>query len=801
MTNVWTDVRYALRTLRKSPLVTALAALSLALAIAGNTVVFSFVNALLYRPLPYPEPDRIVLLGEREGEVRTLQGSALNLLDWRERSGSFLALGAYRPTHRSLGSGDQPQVVPAAEVTPEFFQALGTRAARGRLIAPEDAVPGGNARVAVVAHAFRERRMEQYADPIGHGIVLNGETHTVIGVLPEDFEFLAPSIEIWLPMVLERSELSRDRRDVMGVARLRPGVEMDRVKAEMATLADQLAAEYPEANRGFTVDALNLRHEIPDSRGRTMIALLQGAVGFVLLIACANIANLLLARSQGRRREIAIRTILGAGRRRILRQLLTESVALATMGGALGLAMGAVGIRLIAASFAAVVPSYFHPVLDGRVLAFTATMALASGILFGIAPALESFRLDLANVVKEGGRGTAGTSRRLVSRSLVVAEIAMSLMLLGGGSVLVRSFLELRHGDAGFVPEGVLTAPLTLPARIDSDAERAEMIRRIEEHVRALPGIAVASLASSLPMNVLTPSEGYALEDVPLPPGEALPRALWLTTSPDYLETLQVRLLRGRYFTSGDGPGSVPVTVVNQALAEHHWPGESPLGRRLVFRGSPREIVGVVANTRQSLIRQGQSPFQDVIYLPSAQLPGAGLTLLMRAEVDPHGLAPLVRSELVALDSQLAVGPMLTVDEFVDQFFVGVNVFNTIFGGFGALALLLATLGTYGVLAYNVGQRSHEIAVRMAVGARRGDVLRMVTRQGLVLGVVGIALGMPGVVGITRLVESLLVAAPPVEWATLVTVTGVLLVATIAASLVPASRAASLEPVRVLRDD
>ncbi|HSF18633.1 MAG TPA: ABC transporter permease [Vicinamibacteria bacterium] len=798
MTRLLQDVRFALRDLRKGFLITALAVLSLAIAIAGNTTVFGLVNAFLFRPLPYPEAERIVVLGEREeNSPRTLTASTANLVDWRERNRSFIDLAGFRAQPMSLGAGERPEPVLAAQVSPGFYELLGATPLRGRLIEKQDGYDE-ESRVVVLSYRFFEERFAPSEDPLGGTLVLNRKPFTIVGILPDDFEFFDPRVRLWTPLPLSEGTLSRDRRDTIVVGRLRPGVTMEQAKADMAAVHEELVQEFPESNRGFVVDTLNLRYEIPDERGRMFFALLQGAVVFVLLIACVNIANLLLSRQQGRRREIALRSALGAGRLRIVRQLLTESVVIAAAGGALGLVLGAIGLRLCAAAFANVVAKHWTPTLDLTVVAVTLGLAALSGVLFGLSPAIMSFKLNLSQVLREGGRGSGGASRRFLSRALVIAEIALSVVLLGGGSVLVQAFVELRHSDPGFEADDLLAVATSLPEGEDRD--RVALTERLVERAASVAGTVSVVAASSLPQNFYVTTTSFIVDDQPLGPGEPNPRAVVLSTGPEYLETLRFTLLGGRFFETRDRLESAPVAVVSQSIAERHWSGASPIGNRITIQETSREIVGVVEDIRQSMFQQSAS-FQGAIYLPLAQAPVPAPFLLVRCRIDPHTLAGTLRNELSAVDPMLAIGQIETMQEFVDQFFVGVNVFNAILSGFAVLALMLAALGTYGVLAYNVSQRSQELGVRMALGAAPSRILGMVTRQGAILSGVGLLLGTPGVLLLTRVLERVLVYSPPIEPLTIVVVFGVLLASTMAASYVPARRAASVDPVIVLRSE
>jgi putative ABC transport system permease protein len=538
---------------------------------------------------------------------------------------------------------------------------------------------------------------------------------------------------------------------------------MGAARAEMEAIAAQLVEEYPEANRGFVVDVLNYRHEFPDRWRRQLYFLLLGVVLAVLLVACVNVANLLLARGQARRREIAVRSAIGAGRGRVFRQLLTESLVLAGVGGALGL-------------------------------------ALCSGVLFGIAPTLTGSRPDLVNVLKEGGRGVGGPSRRWLSRTLVVAEIAVSLVLLGGAAVMVRSFLDFQNADPGYDRTRLVAAPIVLPADVDTPERQVDLLARLKTAVQAMPDVTDAALTTAIPEGIQPASDSFTLDAAPPAPGEAHPRAIWLAVSPEYLATLGVPVRRGRFIEPGDRAGTTPVVVINEAMAERYWPDADPIGERLTLGGTSTTIVGVVGDVRQSFISFGQSA-EATLYVPLDQRPAPVVTVLARARTDGQALVPLVRRDLLAAESRLTVGQVQSMTEFVAQFHVGLNLFNVILTGFGLLALVLAAVGTYGVLAYDVAQRGHEIGLRLAMGAPRKRILRMFLRRGATLAAIGLAIGAPGVIAIAVFIRSLLVVFSNVQPIVVVAVAAVLLLTTLAASFVPAWRAMRFDPARVLRQE
>ena len=797
------DFRFAIRTLRKGLLVTLFAIFSLALAIAGNATVFSMVNAFLFRPLPFHQPERMVILEERETDQQPTSSLSISLSSWAdydERSQTLSAIEAFRPAFFSLKGPERAIPLSGARVTPGFFDVLGVSPTRGRAFLDSEGVEGAP-KVVVLTREYWQEELSDMADPLGEVLVLNGEPHEVIGVLPEGFEFLVPDLDIWVPFASNPREAPRDRRDVIAVGRLVPAATMEQVKAEIASIATQLEAEYPAAYRGWVTDAYNMRTEIPNSQARLLFVMLQGTVVFVLLIACANIANLLLARGQDRRREIALRTILGAGRMRIVRQLLTESSILVLVGGTLGLAMGAFGIQVIADSFAAQLPDAWAPRLEPVVVVFTLVISVAAGLMFGVLPAVQTLKRDQASVLSEGGgRGaSAGTGRRLVSRGLVVAEIALSMVALGGGSVLVRGFLQVQNADPGFEVANLLTVGFSVPqSKFPTDEEQVIVLDEVVARARTLAGVRSVTLMNALPQNVQAPTDTFRIAGEPVDAALVVPRTVSLRVDPGYLETMGVPLQQGRFLEETDRAGQPLVAVINQTMVDKRFKGRSPLGQLITIRGDSREIVGVVADVSQTIV-QVSGGSSETVYLPIAQAPLLSSFLVLATTRDPGQLAGPARIALGEVDPDLAVNQVQTMEQFVDQFFVGIRVFNSLLSGFGALALLLASLGTYGVLAYSVGQRRHEIGVRMALGAQERQVTRMVVKQGLWMGIIGLTIGTVLVVPLTLLIANLLEGLAPVQPITVVAVGAILFAVTMIASLVPARRAARVNPVDALR--
>lgn len=800
------DLRFAVRTLRRGWGVTLIALGSLAVAIGGNTAVFGMINALLFPPLPGTEPERIIMIQERPVEqpatLSTLTTSLATHADLAERSRTTTDWAAYRPTVRGLRADDRSEPVTAAEITSNFFEVIGSSMARGRAFLAEEGVPGARP-VAIVTPEFWERARGGEGDPLGAVLTLNGEPVEVVGVLPPSFAFLFGAADVWVPLTDAPSESPRDRRDIFSLARLAPGVTMEQAQADVTRIAAALAAEYPEVQRDWTADAFNVRTDIPDGRSKIFYALLQGSVFFVLLIACANITNLLLARAQERQREIGLRTVLGAGRRRIVRQLLTESGLLVLLGSTAGLALGWVGIRAMARYFGTFLPANYTPQMDATVVGFTVGLSVLAGLIFGVAPAVQALRVDQAGVMKEGGRGsTRGRSRKVVTRGLVVAEIALSLVALGGGSVLVRAFLDLQASDGGFDESSIVTARLTVPRSKYPDADtRGVLMEQVIDEARSIEGVRAAALVNALPRGLSAPTDTFRIAGRERDAAAAAPRAVSLKASPDYLDVLGVALLQGRFFEPGDRAGQDPVAVVNRAFADRWFERDDPVGRFVHFEGEDRRIVGVVEDVQQVLIRTPGVVDAEAIYIPAAQAPMSDYTVVASAANDPLRLKEPLRLGLQSLDPDLTLTQVLTLEELVEQFFAGVNVFNVILGGFGLIGILLASLGTYGVLAYQVTQRRQEIGIRMAVGASGRDVLRMVTRQGLWMAAIGLALGGVLLVPLIRLFATLLEGFASVKGETGFAVAALLFAVTVAASVLPARRAAAMDPVRALGNE
>jgi putative ABC transport system permease protein len=791
----------ALRSLAKYPTSTLVICLSLALAVAGNVIAFGILEALVLRPLPYPGYERLMLLWQtnrQEGEGETPVTPA-DFTDWRERTRSFAAIEAYRDASFNLTGGDQPEEVRAMSTTPGGLSLLGAAPRIGRTFLPEEGKPGQD-RVAVLSQDLWQRRFGGDPAVVGQTIQLDDRPYTVVGVLPEDWDFLVTEIDLWVPLALAPSDLPRDRHDLYAMARLAPGITPAAAKAEMTALGGQLEAEHPDTNRGYGAAAQTMRETFPGPTDRHLYAFIQGTMVFLLLIACANIANVLLARGQERQQEMALRTTLGAKRGRLVGQLLVESLLLALLGGGLGIAFGAVGLDLLDRGVASQLPRSQLLALNGEVLGFTLAIIAFAALLFGLAPALAATRPDLASALKEGGRGGGpGRRRRLVSRLLVVGEVTLALVMLSGTGLLVRAIVELQSLDPGFPVANRLTCRLALPdSRYPDDAAVSRFYEEVLGRLAALPGVESATATTSLPRSRGNPTATFQIdgrEDPDFNP----PPVVTLAVPHGYFAAMGIPLRSGRAFTPADRAGDPPVAVISNAMAERYFPKEDPLGRRLRIEGASREIVGIAADVVQGrlLDREGRAA---IVYLPHAQKPERALFMVLRTAGEmPAGLPDEVRRTVWALDAALPLSRMMSLTEHISQQFVGARLLGAVMGAFGLVALLLAAVGIYGVVSYSVSQRTREIGLRMAVGARRFQVMRQITRQGLLMALVGIAIGIPGALGVSRLVEAMLGGMAPLSPAVLPAVGLVLVLVAGAASFFPARRAAALDPVTALR--
>lgn len=793
------DVRYALRSMAANPGFSAVVALTMALGIGANSAVFSVAYGVLLRPLPYPEAGALVRIWSRNSS-RGLEFFSVSPADyeaWRGQRGVFSRMGAFeRQREATLLRGDRPEAVQVSAVTPEIFSLLGVGALGGRVLLADDARPDAPP-AAAIDHALWTTRLGSDSAVIGGTLHLDDLPYTVVGVMPPRFAVPGTPAQVWIPLSLPDAAAERGNRYLRVLGRLAPGVTLEGARGEMELIAGRVAREFPATNAGWSVNLLPVTDVVVGPEFRRTVLALVGAVAFVLLIACANSASLLLARASTRRREIALRAALGATRGRITTQLLTESTVLGLIAGAAGLGLAYAGLRVLRTVGAEMIPRLDEVRLDPPVLGFTVLVALGGGLLFGVLPALGSSRSNIGEVLKEAGRGqgrTVAGGRTLAA--LVVAEVSLSLILLVGAGLLLRSYARLQAVDTGFQAAGVVVVPLRLPESDypDSVAVR-EFYRELLGQVRSLPGISDAGAVSSPPFG--GPNSG----NVFLPEGQVvaaraqMPDADYRLITPAYLRTLGIRLLRGRDLDQRDAPTAA---LVSETMARRHWPGEDPIGRR--FRvsdtaGTLHTIVGVVADARyQSL----ESEIRPMMYFPAQADPPRAMSLVVRGTGD---LAPALRRTIASLDSRL---PPPTVSRMTDLVGEGLGTARfalVVFAVFAAAALILAAVGIYGLMSYLVRQRTHELGVRIALGASPGALVTWVIARALGLTLAGVALGLAGAWGLTRLIASLLYGVSATDPATFGAIAILLTAVSLAASAIPARRATRADPLLALRGE
>jgi predicted permease len=804
------DFRYALRVLARSPGFAAVAVFTLAVGIGANTAIFSVANALLLRPLPYDRPGRLVLIGA-ERKLAKIAGEPLSwprFVQVNNSQRSFSGLAAFTSeTFNLTGRGDPAQLA-AARVSWNFFDVLGVRPALGRAFRPPEDKAGGD-NVVLIASSLWERRFAADPRAVGQSITLDSKDYTVIGVLPRGFEFglLGPNVEVYAPRVFELNLLTPPYVQAGAmflnfVGRLRAGSGLRQAQAEMDTLAAQYRRENPklaDADPGLTVQVGNLRDQMV-AGVRTAVLILFGAVGLVLLIACANVSSLLLERALGRRREMAVRTAMGATRGGLVRQLLAESLILALGGGVLGAALSAWGTRVLAAMAQDRLPLASAIRVDGAVLAFTLAVSALAGILFGLAPALQVSRPDLNSVLRSEGRGaTSGRRHNRVRNFLVVSQVALSVVLLIGAGLLLRNFIQLRDADPGFDARNLLTMNVTLPAaRYSQGPQMIAFFRELVSQVDSLPGVRSAAVSSALPGNPVrfTPALPEGQPAVPL---AERPVFNVQTLSPGYVATMRLPLRAGREFSEHD-EASPTVLLVNEALVRRFWPRENAIGKHItVGRGAvPYEVVGVVGdvhNTPQA------ADVQPEIYLPFARLPWASMNLVVRTAAPPRGFAAAVRQRVLAVDKDQPVTQVLSMEEVLANGAAQPRFLTTLLGGLSGIALLLAIVGIYGAIACSVTERTQEMGIRMALGAPRAGILRLVLRQGLALALSGISLGVAASLVLTRLMATMLYHVSTTDPATFAGGAALFAGVAMLASYLPARRATRVDPAVALRGE
>ena len=799
------DLRYGVRMLWKNKGFTAVAVIALALGIGANSAIFSVVNTVLLRPLPYREPERLVMVWEDNSKIGYPHDTpaAANYIDWRDQNQVFEGMAATADVSFNLTGAGDPERFDGKRVSANFFKLLGVEPQLGRTFLPEEDVPGAN-KVVVLSHGLWQRRFGSDASLVGKSITLNGEGYTVVGVMPADFQFKRQDVGMWVPIAFTPQQAaSRGSHYLEVFARLKPDVSVERAQAEMSTIATRLQQQYPEQNTDLGVSVVSLHEEVVGNIRPALLVLL-GAVGLVLLIACANVANLLLARAAVRQKEIALRTALGASRLRLVRQFLTESVLLAALGGVIGLLLSVWGVTLLKTFIPENISQVKSIAVDARVLGFTVLVTLLTGLVFGLAPALQASRFNLNETLKEGGRDAAAArGGNRIRGLLVVAEVAVSLVLLVGAGLLINSFMRLRSVDPGFRTDKLLTMSVVLPEQKYPDhARRAgfytDMIRRVE----ALPGVRSAGVTNWIPLVMQGDSIGVTIEGQPAPTGK--PHIIVTrVVSPHYFGTMGIRLLEGRVFEEGrDRVDSPCVVVVGESVARKYWPGESALGKRL-SPGRPEseadwcQVVGMVKDVRQMELAAEPKPQMYFTYEQADLF--APRHLVVSTEGDPLALAGTVRKTVWEVDRDQPVSNVNTMEGVLSESIARQRFSTLLLGVFAGVALVLAAVGIYGVMSYSMAQRTREIGIRMALGAQKRDVLKLAVGQGLRLVVIGVGIGLIGAFALTRVMSSLLFGVSATDPATLVTISLVLVLVALLASYIPAHRAAKVDPLIALR--
>ena len=800
------DLRYALRMLVKTPAFTIVAVLTLGLAIGANSAIFSVVNAVLLRPLPYPQSEQLVRVFGSQPQLALAPTSPANFLEWKEENQVFERIGAYVGQGFNLLGGDKPERVIGVRISADLLQLLGVQPALGRLFAEEEDQEG-RGKVVILSHEFWRTRFGGEANMLQRTITLNDQPYTVVGVMPAGFAFPGSRTQVWVPMAFSAAERgTRDTNFIDVVARLKPGVSIEQARANMNAVAQSQAERYPKTNTGVGVNVLSLQeHIIGDVR--PMLIVLLGAVGFVLLIACANVANLLLARAAARQREMAIRGALGASRSRVVRLLLTESVLLAIVGGALGLLLALWSLDLLVSLKPANLPRLAEIGVNRTMFVFTFAVSVVTGLLFGVAPALQASKSDLNEGLKESSRGGTDSPRRQRLRALlVVSEVALSLVLLVGAGLMMRSFSRLLAVDPGFKADHVLTAFVSLPdAKYPKREEQNAFFDRLLERLRNVPGVSAAGVISDLPLFGGS-STGFDIDGRPAwAPGQR-PLADYRLINPDYFAAMGMKLVKGRAFSRYDTEDSPGVVIINETMAARFFPGEDPIGKRLDLSRPKdlREIVGVVADVRNYGVDAEVKPEVYVPFLQNA--PGylsgmaSATNLVVRSTNDPSSLTHALREQVQALDKDQPVSEIRTMEWYLADSMAQRRFNMLLLAVFAGLALVLAAVGIYGVIAYTVTQRTHEMGIRIALGARGGDILKLIFAHSMFTTGAGIVIGLGAAFGLTRLLQNLLYQVTATDPFVFASIPLLLLLVAMLATYIPARRAMKINPITALRE-
>lgn len=798
------DIRYAFRMMFRNPGFTFVALITLALGIGANTAIFSLVNGLLLRPLPYGNPDRIVMVWQdyRERTGRDKEWTSPDtFFDWRDQNHSLESISVLDAWLPTILAGE-PEQIPGATVTYNIFSVLGVSPAIGRTFVAEEDKPNGR-KVVILSDGLWKRRFAADRNVIGKDILINGEKYSVIGVMPPKFEFpMEPAAQIWTPMQVDATNsCGRDCITLRSIARLKPAITLAQAKSDMNLVAQRLQQQYPEQYRNVGITLTPLQEQLTEEIRPPLLVLLA-AVGLVLLITCANVANLLLVRASGRKSEIAIRSALGAGKSRLRRQLITENMLLALIGGALGIFLGVIGIDILIKLLPEDLPiiGIRNVSIDLRVLVFTLGISIATGLIFGLIPLLQFNDPKLGESLKEGGRNRLGAGNHRIRSFLVVSEVAFALMLLIGAALLMKSFLRLMNVNPGFQSQNVLTMQLNLPgSRYPEREQISAFYSQLLEKLKSMPGVLKAGTTSALPLGGNYTDTSFMIEGQSVEARKDQP--VWYQLiSDEYLQTMGIRLLKGRYFTDQDNFDAPRVVIVTESFARRYFPDGNVIGKRLNFNNPQkplwREIVGIASDVKQFGLNK-EAPI--AIYFYQGQSASPFVTLAVRTSTNPLNLASEIRSQVWSIDKNLAVSNIQTMEQVVIKTVNTPRITLSLIGAFAAAALLLAALGLYGVVSYSAAQRTNEIGIRMALGARENDVLKMVVGQGMRLAAIGVVIGLIGAYALTHLMSKLLFGVSATDPLIFVTIAGLLALIALIASYIPAYRASKIDPIIALR--